>query len=232
MGGIVAELALIRHVKIAKFVPNIITLATPHSNPLYAFDKSVHDVYHLIEKEQQAQPRDTSSLLVSISGGIRDEMIEPSACSFSDERHSERLANVVSVRGRIDVGLETLSFGLLSLICVPISNNNKVLAQDLLPLHRGVFGMDHRAIAWCHGTLEQVRKVLWILAEHELGKENHRGNEANDVVRRRHKVEKILQTRGARQSFMGDVREMNRQFYVSYVLLVRESFRLGFCALC
>lgn len=110
MGGIVAELALIRHVEIAEFVPNIITLATPHSNPLYAFDKSVRNVYQLIEKQQEARLQNTSSLLISISGGIRDEMIEPSACSFSNERHDERSSNVVSVRGGIDVGLETLSF--------------------------------------------------------------------------------------------------------------------------
>lgn len=97
-------------------------------------------------------------------------------------------------------------------------NNYKVLAKELLPPGRGVFGMDHRAIAWCHGILEQLRKVLWILAEHELGKENHWADEGNDVVRRRQKVEKILQVGrgGGSHSFMEDVRKMNTKFYVSF----------------
>lgn len=25
--------------------------------------------------------------------------------------------------------------------------------------------MDHRAIVWCHGLLDQVRKILWIQAQ-------------------------------------------------------------------
>ena len=27
----------------------------------------------------------------------------------------------------------------------------------------GSFGMDHRAIVWCHGVLEQVRGLIWEL---------------------------------------------------------------------
>ena len=28
--------------------------------------------------------------------------------------------------------------------------------------------MDHRAIVWCHGLLDQVRKILWIQSQSQL----------------------------------------------------------------
>jgi pimeloyl-ACP methyl ester carboxylesterase len=91
MGGYVARLTPIRHPSIAVLVPSIITLATPHHNPLYAFDKSVHDVHQQI----QQQTRNNSTLIVSISGGVRDEMIAPSACNAANQN-----AASFSVRGR------------------------------------------------------------------------------------------------------------------------------------
>lgn len=32
-------------------------------------------------------------------------------------------------------------------------------------MRTGLLGMDHRAIVWCHGILEQVRKVIWALSK-------------------------------------------------------------------
>jgi pimeloyl-ACP methyl ester carboxylesterase len=75
MGGYVARLTPIRHPQTQPLLHSIITLATPHSNPLNAYEKSVHEVHQRIQEEQQ---KDT--LIVSISGGLRDEMIEPSSC--------------------------------------------------------------------------------------------------------------------------------------------------------
>ena len=40
-----------------------------------------------------------------------------------------------------------------------------MLSPELLP--RGSFGMDHRAIVWCHGVLNQVRKTIWALVHSE-----------------------------------------------------------------
>jgi hypothetical protein len=94
MGGYVARLTPMRHPSIAALVPSIITLATPHHNPLYAFDKSVQDVHQQLQ--QQTQTQNNSTLIVSISGGLRDEMIAPSACNAANQH-----AASFSVRGMI-----------------------------------------------------------------------------------------------------------------------------------
>jgi hypothetical protein len=78
MGGYVARLAPIRHPHIQRYLPHIVTLATPHDNPLYAFDESIHRVHQSLFKNQH----DNMSV-VSISGGIRDEMIDPKACEIT-----------------------------------------------------------------------------------------------------------------------------------------------------
>lgn len=75
MGGLVARLAPILHPETTLLLPNIITLATPHSNPLYGFDKSIHEIHTKIQNEQQDE-----TLVVSLSGGLKDEMIEESSC--------------------------------------------------------------------------------------------------------------------------------------------------------
>lgn len=75
MGGLVARLTPIVHPETTHLLRNIITLATPHSNPLYAFDKSIHEVHQRIQNEQKQE-----TLVVSFSGGLKDEMIEPSSC--------------------------------------------------------------------------------------------------------------------------------------------------------
>jgi hypothetical protein len=75
MGGYVARLTPILHPSTQPYLHNIITLATPHSNPLYAFDESIYELHQKLLTEQQ-----DDTLIVSISGGLRDEMITPSAC--------------------------------------------------------------------------------------------------------------------------------------------------------
>jgi len=81
MGGYVARLTVKRYPHLQSILKNIITLATPHSNPLYAFDGSIHTLHtkgliqHMNETVQQ-------SLWVSLSGGLRDEMIAPMACEM------------------------------------------------------------------------------------------------------------------------------------------------------
>jgi hypothetical protein len=63
-------------------VSNIIMLATPHSNPLYAFDKLVHDVHQqLLQTEQNNNTSNT--LLVMISGGLQDKMIDLAVCQVN-----------------------------------------------------------------------------------------------------------------------------------------------------
>ena len=73
MGGLVANLVSINHRDISPIARDIITLATPHSNPIYAFDKSIDEIHHRLKSEGSNE-----TLVVSFSGGLKDEMINPS----------------------------------------------------------------------------------------------------------------------------------------------------------
>eukprot|EP00980_Cylindrotheca_fusiformis_P008065 scaffold1717_cov117-Cylindrotheca_fusiformis.AAC.16 len=75
MGGLVARLAPIQYPATAQLLKNIITLATPHSNPLYAFDKTIQTIHQRIQNGQSNE-----TLVISFSGGLKDEMIKPSSC--------------------------------------------------------------------------------------------------------------------------------------------------------
>lgn len=83
MGGYVARLSLARHPHLQSMIENIVTLATPHSNPLYAFDESIHAVHQRIQDANRLDEQRT--LLVSLSGGLRDEMIAPVACEVTGD---------------------------------------------------------------------------------------------------------------------------------------------------
>jgi hypothetical protein len=97
MGGYVARLTPIRHPHTSLLVSNIITLATPHSNPLYAFDKSVHDVHQqLLQTEQNNNNITSNTLLVTISGGLRDEMIEPAVCQVNSNHPASSSFSILS----------------------------------------------------------------------------------------------------------------------------------------
>jgi uncharacterized alpha/beta hydrolase family protein len=107
MGGYVARLTPILHPSTQPFLHNIITLATPHSNPLYGLDESVYELHQKLllstERPQahqaQAQPQgDNNTLIVSISGGLRDEMIAPSACHVHNDAVSSFTVRFVSFR--------------------------------------------------------------------------------------------------------------------------------------
>ena len=66
-------------------IRDIITLATPHQYPLYAWDSSIYDIHQRILQQQQQQherkDNDKQLIIVSLSGGLRDEMIEPYSCN-------------------------------------------------------------------------------------------------------------------------------------------------------
>jgi pimeloyl-ACP methyl ester carboxylesterase len=73
MGGYVARLTPIRHPHVQRYLPNIVTLATPHDNPLYAFDESIHRVHQSLFKEQY------DSMLVVSSSSVGQRIISSSA---------------------------------------------------------------------------------------------------------------------------------------------------------
>lgn len=72
MGGLVARSIPILHPHTQ--IRNIVTLATPHWRLPYGFEETLHDFYKLLDSHEE------EATLVSISGGMRDEMIPPSVC--------------------------------------------------------------------------------------------------------------------------------------------------------
>jgi hypothetical protein len=199
MGGIVARLTPIRHPATALLLPNIVTLATPHANPLYAFDQSVQDVYQQIirHSSQEVETNTNSTLIVSVSSGLRDEMIEPSTSYLGDRPWAVSVSTTQGNVGYVSLEprFEKSSQHHQTLFLLM----HQILSPGLLP--RGAFGMDHRAIAWCHGVLDQVRKVIWTLAL----------SSDEDVATRRKKVEATL----GPHSFLEDRAKMNANYDVS-----------------
>jgi pimeloyl-ACP methyl ester carboxylesterase len=141
MGGIVSR-KLLRERKDLP-IQQLITLATPHDNPLYAFDKSIADFYRQWlspplqhDDEDQNQP-----MVFSYVGGLRDEMIHPEACKVTDDIQSPNAWN-------------TLARSKHSRIPNPLESKKP-------NIHNANLGMDHRAIVWCSQVLQIVRKHLW-----------------------------------------------------------------------
>eukprot|EP00536_Pseudo-nitzschia_multiseries_P003128 jgi/Psemu1/284211/fgenesh1_pg.44_\ len=151
-------------------VHQLITLATPHSNPLYAFDKSVADFYqkwllpprHKKTDDTKQTKSSSSPLVVSIVGGLRDEMIEPEACYLDAPNSRTIMAS--------------------KLIATTQAKNGNGNVRDQ---HSPLLGMDHRAIVWCHQLLERVRGILWtLIVTSPAGGNRHRLESVNEFLRK------------------------------------------------
>lgn len=92
MGGYVARMTFHFYPHLRPYLQNMITLATPHGNPLYAMDGSVHEFHQYLLQD------DDHPLIVSISGGLRDDMILPSACHVVDGNSQSTLDSSYTVR--------------------------------------------------------------------------------------------------------------------------------------
>lgn len=145
IGGLVARRAALlvnqkRHENgKSPLVKTVITLASPHGGVPFVFDSSIYRFQWDIQKKKQewflnnAQQNGIAYNLVSICGGLRDELIPPSSC-------------------RVDVdGTNEISV-LATNIVIPSPGGNHGLLSG--------FGMDHNAIVWCHGVLSFVRQVI------------------------------------------------------------------------
>ena len=102
MGGYSARLASINMLNMNSrdssssskhLIRDIITLATPHQNPLYAWDSSIYDIHQRILQQE----KDKQLVIVSLSGGLRDEMIDPYACNANHNGNSSPAAITVRV---------------------------------------------------------------------------------------------------------------------------------------
>ena len=176
-----------------QLIHNIITLATPHNNPLYSWEKSIYDIHQRLMMQQQRPQEENNEdsnklFLVSLSGGLRDEMIEPNSCNIinSNSGSKENNAEYSSSTG----GVTALSSRLIS---------------------KGSLGMDHQAIVWCHDVLEVVREIIWVLSsspssistseEHEVSGSSGGGSQQRLVVEdRTREVERRLDSFRQRNS--------------------------------
>jgi len=123
------------------WVRNIITLASPHGGIPFIFDSSVYRFQRYVQEQEWLRNRSSHTFniggitynIVSISGGLRDELIPPSSC-------------------RID-GNNTISVLAADIVNPPSKNDGNHDSPNR-------FGMDHNAIVWCHGVLSFVREAI------------------------------------------------------------------------
>ncbi len=138
LGGIVARKAVLdinekrRQAGDPLLVRNVITLASPHSFIPLAVDSSVHNFHKaLIQQERFYAEKNTSTYsLLSLSGGLRDELIPPLACEVVKEKAVSLLAS------------------------------DAMSSEASISYVGSRLGMDHRAIVWCHGLLSVIRTYI------------------------------------------------------------------------
>ena len=132
IGGLVARKAIVslnQRNTIESLVETLVTLATPHSSLALIVEPSVFAFRkELLRQERNSEARGLR--IVSISGGMRDELIPPSACHLGTGNS-------------------------LSVLASDITNTRR---EKLLEVPR--LGVDHKAIVWCHHLQCFVRKVI------------------------------------------------------------------------
>lgn len=136
IGGISVRLALTTHAQsMPKTVRTVVTLGTPHAYPVLTWEPTMLNMYHNL---LQQPANDNDPVIVSISGGLRDEMIPPMACCFVGHDNRKRR---------------------WSLLATNIMHPATIEGIDSPP----TLGMDHCASVWCHNLLSQVRNILYVL---------------------------------------------------------------------
>mmetsp|Transcript_11797 Transcript_11797/g.32704 ORF Transcript_11797/g.32704 Transcript_11797/m.32704 type:complete len:776 (-) Transcript_11797:100-2427(-) len=147
MGGYAARLAYQQNPDVRSLVRNLITLGTPHAHPVLAVDPSIHEIYRqMVGSNDDNDDDDLSNdhhrhhlSIVSISGGLRDEMIPPESCQLVSSSSQQRQWSALSLLAPRLMRVKT-----------------SWSSSSSSPL-----GMDHRAIVWCHNLLEQVRIIIF-----------------------------------------------------------------------
>ena len=138
MGGHAALLAYQENTTVRRYVNNIVNLGTPHAFPVLAFDRSLYDLHQKLS----SGPFYSDLAMVSISGGLRDEMIPVEACDATKMHQSNTL----------------------SLLASSVMERKKDLAEDTLDI-----GCDHRALVWCHNLLSSIRTIIFQLIQSQQG---------------------------------------------------------------
>ena len=138
IGGIVAKAVPLLSPEAGQYIKTIITLASPHNGFPYAFDSSVGKFYNYVDEGNLKSIEEGKEfpIIVSISGGLRDELIPPSTCGVDPS-----------------LGLSMLATDVMS-----ASIAEGVIADVSL-------GCDHKAISWCHNVLSVVRTIIFATVE-------------------------------------------------------------------
>lgn len=171
IGAWVVRISLKLHpyLKEKGWVRNVITLASPLGSVPYAVDSGVHDVVNYLNDENHGNGNIT---FISISGGLRDEMIPPESCEIPS--HFE-VGYPGKAQGEHD-STESIVFDtFLATTLMKVDSEEDVENQ---------YGMDHRAIVWCYDLLRVVRKVIFALVtttDQGLRAQN-RLNVANNIM--------------------------------------------------
>ena len=153
-------------------VQNVITLGTPHYMPVWNWGTSIHNLYNQLYTNN---PSSSNTTLISISGGLRDEMIPPRACYLDDHDDQKMKSNVHP----------------LSVFTADIMIPASIEAKDYVPPY---IGMDHRAIVWCHNVLSQVRYILYTLIHTPSNSLSETSPESNNPkIAKDHELHRKLQ---------------------------------------
>jgi len=127
-----------------KLAQNVITLASPHVSMPLNFETSIKKFYDVLKREESAF-RDSDSShttnVISISGGLRDELIPPGSCGTGDMNSGDE-----------NVGIA------LSILASDVMSPKSVGRNGAL-----MYGMDHRAIVWCHNIVSVVRDLIYVM---------------------------------------------------------------------
>jgi hypothetical protein len=152
IGAWAVRIAMKRHPTLFSkgYIRNIIALASPLSSIPYKVDDGVHKFVHEINYGSGYAVGD--STMISISGGIRDEMIPPEVCEVSSNpSDTDKHKNLDDTADK--------GFVSSAILASSIINKN---SSDSWTSNDG-FGMDHRAIVWCYDLLKEVREVVFSL---------------------------------------------------------------------
>eukprot|EP00566_Odontella_aurita_P001316 CAMPEP_0113539852 /NCGR_PEP_ID=MMETSP0015_2-20120614/8153_1 /TAXON_ID=2838 /ORGANISM="Odontella" /LENGTH=861 /DNA_ID=CAMNT_0000439587 /DNA_START=20 /DNA_END=2602 /DNA_ORIENTATION=+ /assembly_acc=CAM_ASM_000160 len=231
VGGIVARSVPLLHPDTAgQLVRNIITIASPHAYMPWGFDGTVREFWEYVNSaggigeglggserasaggikkgsnEEDDGRREVVTVL-SISGGLRDELIPPDACE-------------------IDGGISVLSSSVMPPRTAPADSE---YASYALAETTGL-GMDHKASCWCHNLLIFVRKAIrTVAAAEDKRADRHTQNSLSGRIA----VEELLWSMGVNESYWDGLARQERLlqemygFWTALALRAAAPYRLG-----
>ena len=187
-------------------IPLVLTLGTPHRHPVLTWDATLRTIHRNYVHHQwnsrtgRYHPHHDSSnnnnnnsgsfslpepttVVLSLSGGFRDELIPPHACRAPRKRVVDH-NNLHDTNDDSNNNYEDdLSWTAAQIMKAPIYEGTE----------RVQLGMDHRALAWCHNLLEPVLEMIRAFLDLEQG---NPGNDplspiaVGDAIRKRLHLEK------------------------------------------